>query len=96
MFYKNLEIIYLQQVLIYGCPRRHMIFLFLWLISWDLIGSLNKWLLGCLKQPKFLVKPYSTNLSNFINRYELKKKLVHMWKMKGQFNYNDNCFEINC
>jgi hypothetical protein len=54
---QNWEIIYLQQVLIYGCPRGSMIFLLVWLTFKDMIRSLNKWLLSCLKQQKLLVEP---------------------------------------
>ncbi len=36
-----------QQALIY--ERGHMIYLLLFLILWDFIGNLNKWLLVCLR-----------------------------------------------
>jgi hypothetical protein len=68
MFCQNWKIIYLQQVLTYGCPRGHIIFLFLWLIFKSIIGSLNKWLLGYLKQQHLLIKPWLPTWSIWIEK----------------------------
>jgi hypothetical protein len=36
------------------------------------------------------------NLTNLFYQYGLKKTYCICEKWKVKFNYNDNCFEINC
>jgi hypothetical protein len=72
-----------MQVLIYRCPRGHMIYLLLSLTYWDLIGSLNKWLLICLRNKKY----WSSLGQQFNNLIFLsiwiEKKIIRCVKNEG-------------
>jgi hypothetical protein len=71
-----------QQALIYGYSRWHMIYLFLFLISWDLISSINNWLLVCLRQQRQR-SSLGQQVDKIIWAIWIKKKIITYVKNEG-------------
>jgi hypothetical protein len=52
--------------------------------------------IGLLEGKQTIGQTLVTNLTKLFDQYGLRKKLLHMSKMKVKFNYiHDNCFETN-